>query len=519
MGDRPHDFVIVIPVADRPRQLAACLESLVALLERHPYAGEVSVLIAEDSREPDNIARHRALAEAFTARGIAAHHLGLDEQGALIDALPADLRARLIGVIGAPTQDLHHKGASITRNLAYLWLARLRRDGGRRLFWFVDSDQAFHANLQTATGEEQPRALDYLHWLDRIFTERPVRVLTGKVVGDPPVSPAVMAGHFLDDVFAFLAELADLPPRAPCAFHGLAARPAGDAAYHDMAELFGFRPAAETWRHRCPLPATHDHAACLTDFAGRVGRFLDGEHLTRRAFYQPDEPLASLRPARTVYTGNYVLDPSGLDWFIPFAALGLRMAGPTLGRIMRAELGAAFVSANLPMLHARTVEAIGRAEFRPGIVRGHDTVDLSGEFERQYFGDVMLFAVERLTEQGFPGSEPDAAAIARAVDASEARLRELYTAKHGEIGARIGRLDAFFSDPRHWWQRDANLAGARQAMRRFLDDLRRNFDDESRAWRRIGSEAQRETRKASIRQAIARYRGERDAWRAALEGA
>ncbi|MCU0840609.1 MAG: hypothetical protein MUC79_02675 [Thiobacillaceae bacterium] len=519
MAEGRHDFVIVIPVADRPRQLAACLESLAALLERHPYPGRVSVLIAEDSRAPDHVARHRALAEDFNARGIAAHHLGQAEQRALIETLPADLRARLSGVIGDPTRDLHHKGASITRNLACLWLARLPRDGARRLFWFVDSDQAFYANLQTATGEEQPRVIDYLHWLDRIFAERPVRLVTGKVVGDPPVSPAVMAGHFLDDVLAFLAELADLPPQAPCAFHGLAARPAGDAAYHDMADLFGFKPAAETWRHRCRLIGAHDHVACLADFAARVGRFLDGEHLTRRAFYQPDDPMASLRPARTVYTGNYVVDAMGLRWFIPFADLGLRMAGPTLGRILRAELGDTFVSANLPMLHGRAVEDLGQAEFRPGMVRGHDSVDLSGEYERQYFGDVMLFAVERLAEQGFPGAEPDAAAICRAVDASEARLRQLYGAKRGEISAKLSRLDAFFSDPRRWWHRDANLAGARQAMRRFLDDLRRNFGDDARAWQRIGSDAHREWRKAAIRQAIARYRDEREAWRVALEGA
>lgn len=519
MGHRPHDFVIVIPVADRPRQLAACLESLAALLERHPYAGEVSVLIAEDSREPDSVARHRALAGAYTARGIVTHHLGLAEQGALIDALPAELRAQLLGVIGDSTQGLHHKGASITRNLAYLWLARLQRDGGRRLFWFVDSDQAFRVHLQTATGGERPHVLDYLHWLDRIFTERPVRVLTGKVVGDPPVSPAVMAGRFLDDVFAFLAELAGLPPHGACAFHDASARPAGEAAYHDMAELFGFRPARETWRHRCPIRGTHDHTACLADFAARVGRFLDGEHLTRREYHQPGDPLASLRPARSVYTGNYVLAPSALDWFIPFAALRLRMAGPTLGRILRAGLSEAFVSANLPLLHARTVGDSGQAEFRSGIVRAGDRVDLSGEFERQYFGDVLLFAVQRLAEEGFPDRAPDAAAIAHAVDASEARMRDLYAAQQAEIGARIGQLEAFFSDPRHWWQREAGLLEARQAMRRFLADMRHNFGDEAHAWRRITSADHREARKAGIRQAIARYRDERDAWRAALEGA
>ena len=54
------------------------------------------------------------------------------------------------------------------------------------------------------------------------------------------------------------------------------------------------------------------------------------------------------------------------------------MAGPVLGRLLRAALGKKFVTANLPMLHKRTVEEKGQSEYRHGIRRSDDEIDLSG---------------------------------------------------------------------------------------------------------------------------------------------
>jgi hypothetical protein len=514
MSEARHDFVIVIPVADRPRHLADCLDSLTELRRHYPYPGEVRVLIADDSREEANRARHRAIAEDHARAGLATHYLGQDAQRALVEALPADIRARLSGVVGAGAS-YAHKGASITRNIACLWLARLPADGRKRLFWFLDSDQEFRVNVETGAGEAEPYAVDYLHGLDRIFSETPVQVLTGKVVGDPPVSPAVMAGNFLDDVLAFVVEMDALVGAAECGFHG-AVRPADDAAYHDMADLFGFQSAARAWRYRCQIEGRHDHAACLAGFAARLERFFDGEHPTRRSYYQAGDVMAGIKPARTLYTGNYVVTPEGLDWFIPFAALKLRMAGPTLGRIMRAELGAAFVSANLPMLHRRTVAETGRAECRPGVEQGDGRVDLSGEFERQFYGDVMLFAVERLAGQGFPHECPDPVGLAATVAAVEAELRERYRARQAETSARIERLAARFGNPAAWWQQAVGLAGARADCERFIANLRDNFSEAAPAWRLIDSEAHRAERLAAIVAAIAGYGDDRAAWRAVL---
>jgi hypothetical protein len=518
MSAARHDFVVVVPVADRPQHLSQCLASLDELLRRHPYPGRVTVLVADDSREPGQLGRHRAIADAFERRPDAPfglHYLGQDEQRALVEAVPPAQRRQLAGVIGDGV-DYGHKGASITRNIACLWLQRLQRDGGRRLFWFLDSDQEFRVNLDTGEDEALVYAIDYFNELDRLFSENPVCMVTGKVVGDPPVSPAVMAGTLLDDVLAFLAEMATRAPHAACSFHGDPARAADDAAYHDMADLFGFRGERPAYRYRCPLQGGHDHAACFAAFTGSLDRFFDGEHPTRRSYYAPGDLAASIRPARTIYTGNYVFSPAGLDWFIPFAALRLRMAGPTLGRIVRAELGDAFVSANLPMLHRRTLAASGQSEFRPGIERGRDGIDLSGEFERQYFGDVMLFTMERLAGQGFPGVQPDAAELVAVIASVEAELAARYRAKLARTAATIEQAAERAGDPAGWWQQEAGLAGARADFDRFIANLRRNFAVDGPAWRLV--EVNRAGRLAAIGAAIGRYRDDRAAWRALLAG-
>lgn len=509
----PHDITIVIPVADRPRHLSDCLHSLLELKRRYPYAGKVSVLVAEDSLDASSIDQHRATAASVTAQGITVHHLGPDEQRALVTALPAATRTQLAGIIG-DGRSYAHKGASITRNIAYLWLRQQVQDGRRQLIWFIDSDQEFRVNLATAAGEEEQYVVDYLNGLDRIFSSTPARMLTGKVVGDPPVSPAVMAGNFLDDVMAFLVDMAHCMPHAPCTFHA-ARRPADDAAYHDMADMFGFK-AADAFHYHCTLRGEHDHAACFRDFAARLGHFFDGEHPTRRSVYQPAELIGTITPARTIYTGNYVFTPQGLDYFIPFAALGLRMAGPTLGRIIKAELGEGFVSANLPMLHRRTVEALGQSEFRPGIERAQARVDLSGEFERQYFGDVMLFSMERLTAMGYPAVSPAEDVMARTIGEVEAEMRTKYGLKHRQIVAKIAQLRTLYESAPGWWQQRDELAEARQLFEQFIANMQRNFGDDAPAWQQVNDASHRQARTAAIIDAIRHYPADRNAWHEAI---
>ncbi len=499
-----HDFHIVIPVADRPRQLEACLASLEALLARHPYAGRVEVMLADDSARPESMAAHGRLARELTRRGLITRHLDRSAQADLRASLPPGLQARLAGVIGSGAPPAGgHLGASVMRNLAGLSLRHLQGEPGRHLVWFVDSDQLFR--LQEADGGATP---DYLHALDRLFAEHPIQVLTGKVVGDPPVSPAVMARTLLDDLLSFLQQLAGLDPAAPCSFHGTSQQ-AAHGAYHDLADLFGLAVAATPLPYRCPLDGLHDHAACLDHLLRRLPRFFDGEHPTRSGL---DACAAALtpEPARTVYTGNYVLTPQALVWFIPFADLRLRMAGPTLGRLLRAVLGPAFVSVSLPLRHSRTLEGLGRAEHRPGVRHGEGGPNLEEEFERQYYGDVLLFTVEALTSRGYPDTAPPTGEIKDALHATEAQLAGRYRALQAAVAEHTSRLEGALAPLAARWP----VPGLAQA-RSFVHALRRNYGLNSAPWRRI--EARRGRWLADLARTLARYGADRAAWLEALD--
>jgi hypothetical protein len=520
-GEDPrHKVVVVVPVADRPRHLRACLQSLVGAAQAFRYGagggkrtGKLAVVIADDSRDAANIAANRAVAAGIEQQGVQTIYFGLQEQLAEIDALGTAGRLALRHIIGdAAPEAFWHKGASIMRNIACLLLNRMARHEERLLFLFVDSDQEFHAH--TAPGGEV-FTTNYFYHIDRIFRQSPVEVLTGKVVGDPPVSPAVMAGTLLEDVLALLSEMATLGADTACTFHGKSGSNAA-AAYHDMAQLFGYAQRAGAWRYECTLRGAHDHAACLSGFSRRLNRFFDGEHPTRVTPYVHEDVAASVMPARTVYTGNYVLSPRGLRYFIPFAELRLRMAGPVLGRLVQAGSGAAFVSANLPLLHRRTLQEQGASEFRPGVDRSAPLVDLSGEFERQFYGDVMLFTVIELVARGYPEHQPSSEEILAQVLATETRMRAQYADVRQTVLARLDALDTLLSDPEHWWNHEAGYAETLDLFAQFTATLYANFDAQSTAWQLIEADAHRETRCAAIAGALAAYRQDRDSWEQVL---
>jgi hypothetical protein len=524
-NDTRHRFVVIIPVADRPQHLTNILESLLALCSAFGYGGvrdgrfrKVVAVIADDSMEEEAIERNKTIARRFDREGIDTHYFGAEAQAEQLERLTPEQRASLESILGRPEKTrFRHKGASANRNLAYLFARGLVRPGERHLFYFVDSDQQFRVRARGSEGTVDLAAVNYFHYLDRLFTEHPIQILTGKVVGDPPVSPAVMAGNFVGDVASFLAQVADEQAAGPCRFHAQAEHGSDGAAYHDMAELFGFTPAAGAFRYRCPLAGVHDHTACLAEFSHRLDRFFHGEHPTRLTLFAYKDGFLALDAARTVYTGNYVCTAAGLRHFIPFAPLRLRMAGPVLGRLVRAELGARFVSANLPMLHTRAADGEEQFEFRPGVNRTEAKVDLSGEFERQFFGDVMLFTTEKLIAQGFPGQPLTADETEQTLDAVERSLYRKYMTKRSDILARLDRTEEFFRQPEHWWNRAPDLEAARENFERFFANIRCNFGEGAEAYRLIGAGAHRDARRRAILDAIAGYGADRSAWEAVLD--
>jgi hypothetical protein len=514
-----HRFIVVIAVADRPQHLRACLDSLIELLRRHPYGDgrQVRVLVADDSDESANIADNRALAARYTQLGLPCIHFAPDEQADLLESL-GDGRQTIVRVVGdAPRERFGHKGQGAMRNIACLKLAHMLRDdpdADRTLIWSVDSDQEFKVKMAAIRGDEEVFAVDFFHALDAIFCRTEALVLTGKVVGDPPVSPAVMTSSFLDDVIGFLRDMADRSPAAACGHHAASERRQGEAAYHDMADLFGFAPA-EAYRYRCTLGGEHTEADCFAHFAFRLAGFFHGEHPTRVSYYVPDDPLASVQPARTVYAGNTVFRPAALEYFLPFASLRLRMSGPTLGRLVRAQLGSRFVSANLPMLHKRTVAGTAQAEFRPGIRVAEEIIDMGGEFERQFYGDLMLFTVERLAAEGFPLLPSDAATIAKTFDDVRADLLERYNARHEAIRAKLKEAESLLRDADRWWNAPASSAAV-AGVAAFCANVERNFAADATACRRINAPETWTRWRRELIDAVTHYPDDCQAWRRIL---
>ena len=527
-GDDRHHFILAIPVADRPPHLRACLESIYQVCALFDYGGHASgawdkiqVVVAEDSRDVANVRRHQELVAEYRNKGLQVIYFGLAEQYELLHALPAQQREQLGHLLTTqPRERFYLKGQAANRNLSYLKLLQLTTDKARTLYYLVDSDQSLCVNRQTASGEEVVYALNYFHAIDRIFRSTDTLMLTGKMVGDPPVSPAVMAANFLDDVTAFFARLATLGGGQACQFHGAPNPPPGDAAYHDMARLFGFDDQPTTFPYACRLTGEHDHGACLADFAQRLNAFFFGEHLTRKTWFGYGKGYTRLSPARTIYPGNYIVNYAGLKYVIPFGHLRLRMSGPTAGRLIAAEIGQRFASCNMPNLHRRTTEA-GRADdFRPGVELDGEQdahrIDLSNEFERQFFGDLMLFSTEELVKRA-DVNQPFAREVVEAVIAQkEAELLALYLQKHDAIVARNRQLNDLVFHAGHWWLHAAGhspaIAHALGQVRSFIDNIDRNFGAHAAAWCQIRSAEHRAERKRQIVEALMNYRAERDTW-------
>jgi len=520
--DHRHRILILVPVADRPRQLADCLESLYRLCDLYRYGGlrdgrfpKVACLIADDSADPASRAAHRALARAFDARGIDSEYYGPKEQLALLERLGIDASARFQSLLGdAPRTAFHHKGQGAMRNLIALRLREILADQrGPLLFWALDSDQEFQVKVQSPTGDRDLYALPYLHELDRLFRETDALIATGKVVGDPPVSPAVMTAGFLDDLIAFLAEASAADPTGPCPYHGGPLGEHDGARYHDMAGRFGFTPQA-AYPYRCPLEGPHRRADAFRRLAGQLRAFFYGEHPTRKTYYDPAAPRVA--PARTIYTGNYAFRPAALRFFLPFAGLRLRMSGPTLGRMLRAEIGGRFVAVNLPMLHRRTQGDSGVSEFRPGIDERPGAIDLAGEFERQFFGDVMLFCVQRLAEQGFPQQEMDPRQVEAALGPTLADLLQDYNHRGEAIREKLGNLRALLEAPRAYWHSSTADAEAVAALRAFAADIEHNFGPAAGGYARINDPAHQAARQAQLAAAILGYPADRASWEGLL---
>lgn len=529
--DRRRHFMIVIPVADRPVMLKGCIGSLIEQCRIFRYGGfsikedglpvynKVSLFIIDDSKDETNINKTREIASETISAGINTYYVGLKEQAELLMQIPEDVRGWLSNLLGDSGSSLSsHKGASVTRNLAYLYLkAFLGELDDKTLIYFIDSDEEFRIKT-TASGKiiEIP-FINYFFWIDKVFESSSIEVLTGKVVGDPPVSPAVMINTFLDDVIFFFDSISGLKADDKCIFHETHSIGTFSAEYHDMGKLFGYSSPLAPREYYCSLTEAHTVKECFRDFSDKALDFFYGEHPTRTQFYIHIGDITKTENARTVYTGNYVINSEGLKHFIPFAKLKLRMAGPSLGRILKSSIKGKFVSANLPLLHKRTISGKNTDGFRSGILKNKDGIDLSGEFIKQFWGDVMLFSINELAESGYPVKEIDRMSITSVVDKTCGNLYKLYLEQQATTCEKILKLKNYLADLKSWWNTSSGLDRSLNNLRLFCSTVESNFGPASSVTKNLSEQTNDGLFAKKITTAIHSFREDKYYWQEALK--
>lgn len=526
-----HRFVIVIPVADRPSLLKNCLQSLVEQCQVFNYGGrskdrygkyffdKITAVIVEDSRNKVHRDAIREIALENQSFGIKTYYVGLREQRAFLKQIPAVTRSRLAGLAGEPShRGQSHKGASITRNIAYLYLKALSNElDGKILFYFMDSDEEFKVRVKRDGSMQDIAFINYFYWLDKIFRSSKASVLTGKVVGDPPVSPSVMVNTFLDDLTLFLTSLAELKSEDPCCFHKKELPGSFSAEYHDMKILFGYDYPSAPRDYGCQLSGHHTVKECFEDLSRKALSFFYGLHPSRPQFFSHSGDFSQTETARTVYTGNYVFTSEGLRHFLPFASLKLRMAGPTLGRILKSQLGDAFVSANLPVLHTRISHETNSHEFRSGVRNDDEFIDLSEEFRRQFWGDVMLFSVEALIKKGFPQKPSQRKTIIDTVNNTHYHLLDVYRKQQAATSAKNNKVRELLANPRQWLRCHRDMKQSIENLRRFCLLVKSNFGLKSKAFTELSIEADKGALTKAIADAIHSFAADKSAWEHLLD--
>lgn len=497
-----HHFLIVVPVADRPLLLKKCIDSLIEQCRLFQYGAltlnkdnlpvyeKIRLFIIDDSKEEANINKIKKISSSTLSSGIQSYYVGLDEQTEFLKQIPADYRGKLSRIIGNfNNSSPPRKGASITRNIAYLYLYSILHEFPKKtLVYFLDSDEEFRIKIKCANKTEDIPFINYFYWIDNIFNSSDAEALTGKVVGDPPVSPSVMINTFLNDLILFLADISDVNMYDKCGFHEVQLSEAFSAEYHDMAELFGYKKQAFAKKYQCRLSRSHTNKTCLEDFSKRILGFFYGLHSTRPQYYNHCNNFTETEDARTVYTGNYIFNEKGFRHFIPFANLKLRMAGPTLGRILKQKLKHRFVSANLPLLHSRTISHAGMNEFRSGIFKDNNNIDLSLEYKQQFWGDVMLFAIDKLTSIGFPEKRLTLGEITDIVFEVQLSLLRLYSERQAEITRKISIIKEQLSCSEIWRNLKPKAETALNDIKLFCSLVESNFGISSLCLRRISNQ-------------------------------
>jgi hypothetical protein len=188
------------------------------------------------------------------------------------------------------------------------------------------------------------------------------------------------------------------------------------------------------------------------------------------------------------------------------------MAGPTLGRILRGKIREKFVSANLPLLHKRTGAEDHINEFRSGVIHKGDALDLSGEFLRQFWGDVMLFSVEAVSEIGYPEKLLRTSEIADSVKKVQERIWRTYIEHQTAAAEKVLKLRHLLSDPTRWWNGRPETKSSVSNLLTFVSLVERNFGPSSKAIKTLSDQIEDGSSTKKIMAALNSYYEDERTW-------
>jgi len=146
-------------------------------------------------------------------------------------------------------------------------------------------------------------------------------------------------------------------------------------------------------------------------------------------------------------------------------------------------------------------------EFRPGVEHCDAAIDISDEFERQFFGDVMLFSVVTWLQNHSLDALADSDQLEQVVTQVEAGLLQDYAAKHRALNEKLAELERWLAAQPSWLKPPAEAH-----LTQFLRNMTANFGKAAPAWQQIQSASHRQQRRQQIVDALRHYRNERNAW-------
>jgi hypothetical protein len=154
------------------------------------------------------------------------------------------------------------------------------------------------------------------------------------------------------------------------------------------------------------------------------------------------------------------------------------------------------------------------------VVNTDQSIDLGNEFIRQFYGDVMLFSIKKLTDQDQFDDTIDADRVQAVIDSTYNEIRDSYIEKHDTILQLRSKIESLLNDKDHWWHNATTKADetsqAITCFDIFLSNIQSNFDENSYAFQQITSTSSAQQHLQAIHHAILQYDRDMKNWAQAL---